>query len=365
MSRLFLTGFPGFRASALLRVALTAEPELEVAALVHPRRRAEAEEMLANHVLGRERVSLIEGDPIAIDFGLRGRDYGELADSVTHVQHLHQALDASVPGDVAERVNVGAAREIIEFSRAARRLEHLVLHSSLFVSGDRSGVVHESELAAGQSFRSPVARSLALAEAMLSRHPELPYTIVRAGQVVGDSRTGVVGRLDGPYPLLVFLASAPGDAPLPLPPRSEASLHLVPVDYVARAAHTLSLLPDAIGKTVHLVDSRPPSLRSFLEAAATRFGKRIDAGFHASSLGRALFGNLGTGLLAQNLRALAELVATPVSYDDATALELLEARGISCPPFESYADVLFSHVEERLKDKRLSEPSKEPWDVAG
>lgn len=364
MSRLLLTGFPGFRASAVLRVALAAEPELDVVALVHPRRRADAEALLAS-LPGRERVQLIDADPVAIDFGLSGRSYGELAASVTHVQHLYQVLDPSAPGDSAERVNVGAAREIIEFSRTAAELEHLVLHSSVFVSGDRRGVVLESELALGQSFRSPVARSLALVEAMLGRHPELPYTIARAGQVVGDSQTGVVGRLDGAYPLLVFLASAPADAPLPLPPRAEASLHLVPVDYVAQAAHALARSPAALGKTVHLVDSRPPSLQSFLERAAARFGKRVEAGFHAPSLGRALFGNPGTSLLAQNLRSLGELVAAPVSYDDAAALALLRDAGITCPPFESYADVLFSHVEERLKEKRLTEPSKEPWDVAG
>jgi nucleoside-diphosphate-sugar epimerase len=364
VSRLLLTGYPGFRASALLRVALDADPELEVVALVHPRRRADADRELAT-LPRAERVQLQEADPIAIDFGLSGRVYGELATSVTHVQHLYQVLDPSAAGESAERVNVGSAREIIEFARAATRLEHLVLHSSAFVSGDRRGVVLESELTAGQSFRSPVARSLALAEAMLGRHPELPFTIARAGQVVGDSQTGVVARLDGPYPLLVFLASAKADAPLPLPPRAEASLHLVPVDYVAHAAHALSRLPAAQGKTVHLVDSRPPSLQSFLERAASRFGKRIEAGFHAPSFGRALFGNPGTSLLAQNLRSLAELVTAPVSYDDATALALLRGTGITCPPFDTYADVLFSHVEARLKEKRLNEVSKEPWDVAG
>lgn len=364
MSRLLLTGYPGFRASALLRVALEAEPELDVVALVHPRRRDDAENALASQP-GRERVRVVEAEPTAIDFGLSGRVYCELAASVTHVQHIYQVLDPRAPGEIAERINVASTREIIEFSRAATRLEHLVLHSSVFVSGDRRGIVLENELAAGQSFRSPVSRSLALAEAMLGRHPDLPYTIARASQVVGDSETGAITRFDGPYPLLVFLASAPADAPLPLPPRAEASLHLVPVDYVARAAHALLRLPAALGKTVQLVDSRPPSLQSFLERAAARFGKRIEPGFHAQSLGRALFGNPGTSLLAQNLRAIGELVPAPVSYDDTMALELLQDSGIACPPFDAYADVLFSAVEERLKQKPWSEASKEPWDVAG
>jgi thioester reductase-like protein len=359
-----LTGYPGFRAGALLRVALEAEPELDVVALVHPRRRDDAERELAS-LSGRERVTLVAAEPTAIDFGLSGRAYSELAASVTHVQHLYQVLDPRAPSDFAERVNVAAAREIIEFSRAATRLQHLVLHSSVFVSGDRRGIVREDELAAGQSFRSPIVQSLALAEAMLGRHPKLPYTIARAGQVVGDSQTGAIARFDGPYPLLVFLASAPAGSPLPLPPRAEASLHLVPVDYVARAAHVLSRSTAALGKTVHLVDSRPPSLQRFLERAAARFGKRVEPGFHAPSFGRALLGNPGTSLLAQNLRAIGELVAAPASYDDTTALELLRDSGIACPPFDAYADVLFSHVEARLKEKPWTEANKEPWDVPG
>jgi thioester reductase-like protein len=363
--RLLVTGFPGFRARALLRVALASEPEARPVVLVHPARRADADAALAE-LSGGDRVEVREGDPCAIDFGLARRSYGDLVESVAHVHHAYQVVDLGAPARAAEIVNVGATREIIEFGRVARSLERIMHHSSVFVSGDRTGTVRETELAAGQSFHSPVARSLALAEAMLSRHPELPLTVLRAGQIVGDSTSGQVDRLDGPYPLLVLLASAAKGSALPLPPRSDSALHVLPVDFVARAAHRLLLSPTAAKKTLHLIDPEPLSARQFLELAAARFGQRIESGFNAAGFGRALVGNRGMGLLVQNLRVVTDLITTPVNYDDTLARTELEQSGIRCPRLESYLDVLLSHLEQRVKEQRFHERGgKDAWNVAG
>lgn len=357
---LLVTGFPGLRARALVRLALAADQELRPTLLVHPRRLEDAVEALSS-IPGGDRARLLGGDPAALDFGLGGEAYRALADSVRVVHHAYQVLDLGAPGEVAERVNVGGAREIIELSRAARKLERVVHHSSVFVSGDRSGIVLERDLHAHQSFRSPVAASLALAEAMLRRHREVPLTVVRASQIVGDTVTGLVDRLDGLYPLLVFLANAPGDAPLPLPPKIDTPLHLVPVDYVARASLALGTLADTLGETVHLVDPRPITTRRLLELAARRFGKRLSPGFNAGFVG-SLLSNPGVGLLAQQLRAVSDLITRDVTYDDAIARARLAPSGIACPPLETYLDVLLSHVEARASDQGAGRP-KEPADV--
>ncbi|HTQ05687.1 MAG TPA: SDR family oxidoreductase [Polyangiaceae bacterium] len=362
---LLVTGFPGFRARAVLACALERDEHARPFLLVHPRRSAEARLALAE-LAGGDRARVIEGDPGAIDFGLGRKDYFELAVNVAEVQHVYQVLDLAAPAAAAEAVNVGGAREVAEFGRVARGLTRIVHHSSVFVSGDRHGIVSEAELGAGQTFRSPVARSLALAEAMLGRQASLPLTIVRAGHVIGDSRTGVVDRLDGPYPLLVLLASAPRGTALPLPPRADAPLHVSPVDYLARAALALAGDPAALRKTVHLIDPRPLSVRRLLELAGDYFGVPIESGLRPRAFGRALLGNPGLGLLAQNLRSIIELISTPVSYDDRVALELLGPAGIACPPLESYLGVLLSYVAARVAEKRVNDaPHKEPWDVAG
>src|SRR5690606_39654925 len=72
---------------------------------------------------------------------------------------LHDALPIYTSEELAETINVGAAREIVELARAARRLEKIVYYSSVFVSGDRTGRVREHELEAGQGFRNAAERS--------------------------------------------------------------------------------------------------------------------------------------------------------------------------------------------------------------
>jgi thioester reductase-like protein len=365
LGRLLVTGFPGFRARAVLAQALGADADARPVLLVHPRRRDDAEAHL-RALPGGERASIVLGDPAAIDFGLARAAYFELAASVTSVQHVYQVTDLAAPAGAAEQVNIGGARELGEFARVAKHLTRVVHHSSVFVSGDRHGIVNETELGAGQAFRSPVARSLALAEAMLSRQGGLPLTVVRSGHVIGDSKTGVVDRLDGPYPLLVLLASAPPGTPLPLPPRADAPLHITPVDYLARAALALADHPGALGKTVHLTDPRPWTVRQLLAQSGEHFGVRVEGGLRPRALGRALLGNPGLSLLAQNLRGMIELISTPVSYDDRVALELLGPLGIVCPPLSEYLEVLLAHVAARVTEKRVTDsPQKEPWDVAG
>jgi nucleoside-diphosphate-sugar epimerase len=357
---LLVTGFPGLRARALVRLALAAGPELRPVLLVHPRSLERAAAVLAN-LPGGERARVLLGDPAAIDFGLGREDYRSVAEEVEIVHDVYQVLDLAAPGEVAEGINVGSAREIIELARVARKLQRVVRHSSVFVSGDRTGIVLERDLHAHQSFRSRVAASLALSEAMLRRHREVPLTVVRAAQVVGDTESGLVDRLDGLYPLLVFLANAPGDVPLPLPPKIDTPLHLVPVDYVAKAALALGQAPEALGETFHLVDARPLTTRRLLELAAERFGKRLSGSYGPGFVG-SLFNNPGVGLLAQKLRSVSELITRDVTYDDANAIARLEPLGIRCPPLESYLDVLLSHVELRAREKR-SGRTQEPADV--
>jgi nucleoside-diphosphate-sugar epimerase len=350
-----VTGFPGLRARALAAAQLAGDRDVRVTLLVHPQRRADAE-LAAGALLARDRVSVLYGDPSAIDLGLPGRTYRELAGSLRIVHHAYQVIDLDAAAEVGHAVNVGGAREMIELARAARHLERLVHHSSVFVSGDRSGVVLESELAVGQGFRSPVEESLALAEQMLCRHATLPVSIVRAPWVVGDSLTGEVDRLAGIYPVLIFLAGVPRGASLPLPPRARSTLYVVPVDYVARAARVIASHPAALGKTVHLVDAAAPSVRRFVEIVAERFGQRIESGMNPAVFGRALLRNPGASLLARKLRLVSELIGTEAAFDNRNALELLSPSRVDCPPLESYLDAMLEHVERRIAERRFGDP---------
>jgi thioester reductase-like protein len=297
----------------------------------------------------RARVRVIEGEAAAIDFGLAGEELKFLWGEVTRIHHCAGILHARVDRAAAERANVGGAREALEFASQCRGLEALVFHSTAFVSGNRTGVVHEQDLKAGQSFRSAIEETFARAEKMMrAAMDRVPIAVVRPTTVVGDSRTGEVDRFDGPYLLILLLVTSPPDLALPLPARGDALLNLVPIDWVAQASVALGRDPRARGHTFHLVDSRPPTAREVFEQVARVAGRPGPRGSIPTSLTRALLRAPGLERIANTPRAFLEALTTPVVYDAREASELLASAGVPpCPAFESYVERLVDYVKQR------------------
>jgi thioester reductase-like protein len=334
---LFITGFPGFSARRLASHLLAAEPLLRLVLL---RRPSEAEASRAQLDLlepgQRARVRELEGDPAALDFGLSGSEYRELAASVERVYHFGSVLEVGDKNAVFANQNIACAREVLEFASAARRLRGLVLLSSVAVSGGRHGVIREDELSEGQAFRGRLDESLATVELMFARHAALPQIVLRPTQIVGDSRTGEIDQLGFPYPWLVFIDRSPEELVVPVPQRADATVQIVPIDFVVRAAHYLGTRPAAYGKRYHLVDPAPPTLREFLQLAAQASGKRLSATFNAGALTRGLVASPTLRLLSQGARGLLDLFAASPRFDARNSEAALAGSGIECPPVSSY-----------------------------
>lgn len=370
-----LTGFPALRARAVLEALLAEQVRLKVVAIVHEERFAEAEARLQE--LGEERalrVELRRGDPVAMDFGLGGPEYLELAARVQVVHAAYSVLDPSVNGDVCEAINIGAAREVIELARAARTPPRVVWYSSLFVSGNRRGRVFERELEAGQAFRNRAEKSLAIAERML-RQSEIPLTVLRAGHLVGAAPGGEVETLTGgPYPLVALLASAPAELPIPLPPGADAPLPLTPVDYLGafgayvgrRVSSTTPSRGAGIATSLHVFDGERLTLGRFLELVAQRTGRSIEPSFNPSTLTRVLLGNPFSKLLPQSARGILDVLTTAAEYDQTHVGELIARGAPSGPPLESVLSALVDHVRKRIEDGALGRerPARGPWLVA-
>ena len=359
-----VTGFPNFRARAMLEGLLRAEPNALVYVLIRVKFAREAEQALARlDRAERGRVVPIEGDAAAMDLGLSGKEYGELAAQVTRIHHVAQVTYAGVDEHMAETVNIGAMREILELGRACTKLRGLVVHSSAFVSGDRTGLVLEQELSAGQTFRSTVEQTLARAERLArSRMKELPIAVVRPTQIVGHSQTGEVDRFDGPYMLILLLVSSPQDFPVLLPTRGDAPMHLVPIDYVVKAAHRIGTLDGSMGRTFHVADPRPLSVRRVFELVARAGGKRLPSGFIPTNLTRALLRAPGLNALAKSPRAFLDQIATPVRYDTRNTEDALRGTELVCPSFESYVDQLVAFVKRRVQERRVQSEEAEVED---
>jgi hypothetical protein len=351
-----ITGFPAFRARHILREIAKRTPDGALVALVHPTRLAEARAIADELGFGvGGRLELVAGDPAALDFGLPGAAYLELARRIRLVHAAYSSTDPDADASTLEALNVGAARELAELSRVAPNLERLVAYSSVFVSGDRSGYVREDELEARQSFRNPAERTLAIAERML-RKSGAPLNVIRAGHLLGDSVTGSMDRPSAPYLSIGLMANLSPDTALPLPPLGDALLPLTPVDYLAQAgASAPELLPP--GRTVHAIHSGALTLGGFVTAVAERLGRKLDTGFNPGAMTRALIGNPAARLLSKSRRSVVDVLTTGGDYATDGAAELALKGGPSCPELADYLQPIIEYVRAHL-DRRAQLEAK-------
>ncbi len=352
-----LTGYPSFTAKKMCEELLRAGDGGEVFAVVHGKLAKDADTALLDLTADeRARLHLFDGDAAALDMGLSGAEYKDLARRVTHVHHMARVSYSGIDRERAEAVNVGATREVLEFAAACEQLRCVGIHSTAHVAGDRRGHLREDELDCGQSFRNVVEETSARAEKLARRRqPKVPVCVLRPTTIVGDSRTGEVDRLDGPYLLIMLIVTSPPELGLPLPGRADVPLHLVPLDYVVRASRALVLAPDAPGRTFHLADPTPCTTRRVFELVAESLGKRTPRGFIPANITRALLRTPGLDRLASSPRAFIESLATPTTISTTNTDELLAGTDIRCPPFESYVDKLVEYVQARLREKRERE----------
>jgi thioester reductase-like protein len=358
-----LTGLPTLLARRLAREVL-AYDGARVVAVVRPAliegARAFASALPAAQ---RARLTLLEGDVVAIDFGLSGAELRRLARDVTVVHHAAHARYVGVEPQVAETLNVRGTREAIEVARALESLRVFVQHSTAYVSGDRRGLVLEEELERGQRPRNAVETTMLRAEKIVrAASDRLPTIVVRPTTIVGDATTGEIDRLDGPYLLLSLLLSSPAEIALPHPTDGDAHLHLVPVDHVARASVALSQTPSAVGMTFHLTDPRPLTARQTFDLFARAAGRRVPRGAIPAQLAKALLRTPGLDRFARSPRAFLDQLATPVVYSTRNADAVLSPRGLTAPSLESYVDAMVAFVRDRQTEqrrRRVEEPEIE------
>jgi hypothetical protein len=177
---------------------------------------------------------------------------------------------------------------------------------------------------------------------------------------VGDSATGEVDRLEGPYSLIKLILSAPQDVRLPLPGRTDIPLNLVPVDYVVDAGYAIARDTRSIGRAFHIVDATPHSARRVFELIAHAAGRPLPRGFLPTNLATTLLRTPGVASFAPALRGFLEQLGTEVVYDDRGAREILESAHVRCPDFSTYVDVMVQYVRRQQAQRR---PSRVDFEV--
>lgn len=362
-----VTGFPAFTARRMTRKILAADPAAQVLVLCRDKFASSAEQMLGqlpDHE--RTRATILEGDVCNMDLGLSGPEYRRVAGTVTTIHHMAGIYYLGVDRATTRRVNVLGTRNVLDLAAESVRLRRICHWSTASVSGRRTGVIMEDELDCGQSFHNVYEESKFEAEKLAeSAKHSLPLTILRPGILVGDSQTGEIDKLDGPYYLIVLIANNETQLKVPLPGRGNAPLNLVPIDFAIDAGYHLSLDEQAAGHTYHLTDPNPLPARQVYELIAERsHGGRLAKGFLPGGLTRAILRAPGLARLARSQRSFLESFDRLTYYNCREAQRLLEPAGIQCPPLPSYVDNLIHYVRSVTQTSRghLEDEVFDPFD---
>ncbi|MEV6915567.1 SDR family oxidoreductase, partial [Amycolatopsis sp. NPDC051106] len=266
MTTYFVTGATGFIGKRLVARLLRRPETSAVYALV----RETSRERLATSAQewpGADKLHPVAGDLAESRLGV---DPAPLP-HFDHVVHLGAIYDLTAGEDANRRANVEGTRHLLAFALAAEAgLVHHV--SSIAVAGDHAGRFTEADFDLGQHFGSPYHATKFQAEKLV-REQSLPFRIYRPSAVVGDSRTGEMDKVDGPYyflPAISRLAALPARLPLAAP--GLGATNLVPVDYVVEAMEYLMHRDAPSGATYHLAAARPQSLDSVYNAFARAAG---------------------------------------------------------------------------------------------
>jgi dephospho-CoA kinase len=359
-----ITGFPAFTARRMIAKLLAEEPQTRLYVLARDKFALEADHLLESLRAG-DRAEVLVGDVCDMDLGLSSGEYRALSKEVTWIHHLAGIYFMGIDDDTARRVNVGGTRTVLELARDSTQLERVVHWSTAMVSGNRSGTVYEEDLDAGQRFHNAYERTKYEGERLArAAMRQLPVTIVRPSIIVGDSHTGEIDKLDGPYYLMVLIATNASGLRLPILGRGDSPLHLVPIDYVIDAAWQAARSDGAAGKTFHLVDPNPLTARQIFEAVADAANTEKPRGSIPRPLARAVLRTPGLARLGRGPLAFLDMLDHAVHYDSTNTAQALAGTTVRCPALSDYLPVLVRHVLDiaRAPEPELAEEIADPLD---
>jgi thioester reductase-like protein len=277
----FVTGSTGFIGRRLVE-RLLEQRQGKVYLLVRKSSRRRLDDLIAHWrtVAGAsaaKRIQPVVGDLRTPLLGIEQERMDELRGRIEHFFHLGAIYDMTAPAEQNTAVNVGGTAHVIELARA---LDAALLHhvSSIAVAGNYRGLFEERMFDEGQELPSPYHRTKFESERIVREQPYVPWRVYRPGVVVGDSRTGEMDKIDGPYYFFNAMALLRRLVPewVPLIGLDLGAVNVVPVDWVAGALEHIAHEPGLDGRAFHLTDPRPQRVDElFNELAAAAHAPRV------------------------------------------------------------------------------------------
>lgn len=355
--RYVVTGGTGFIGRRVVSRLLESRPDAQVWVLVRRRSLGRFERLAAQWGdQWGERVKPLVAELPELD--LSDEVLAELGE-IDHVVHCAAIYDITAGEPEQRAANVEGTRAVIALARRLGATMHHV--SSIAVAGDFRGEYTEDDFDVGQQLPTPYHQTKFEAELLVRSTPGLRHRIYRPAVVVGDSRTGEMDKVDGPYyffGVLAKLAVLPSLTPILLPDTGRTNI--VPVDYVVDALVALAHADGRDGQTFHLTAEKTIGLRGIYRGVARAAGLPPLRGSLPRSVAAPVLNVRGRARVVRNMAAtqlgipaeVFDLVDLPPTFVSEKTRNALADFGIRVPEFSSYAPKLWRYWAEHLDPDR-------------
>ncbi|WP_353372754.1 SDR family oxidoreductase [Mycobacterium sp.] len=353
--RYVVTGGTGFIGRRVVSQILASSQDAEVWVLVRRESLARFERLALDW---GERVKPLVGDLTTPDLGLTDETIAELG-AIEHVVHCAAIYDMTAGEDEQRAANVEGTRAVIAL---ARRLDATLHHvSSIAVAGTYRGTYTEDDFDVAQDLPTPYHQTKFEAELLVRSAQGLRYRVYRPAVVVGDSRTGEMDKVDGPYyffGILAKLRKLPSFTPMVLPDAGRNNI--VPVDYVVEALVALMHADGRDGQTFHLIAPKTIGLRGIYRGVAQAAGLPSLRGSLPRSTATPFLRATGRAKVLRNMAVtqlgipgeIIDVIDLAPTFTSDNAQQALRGTGITVPEFASYAPQLWRYWAEHLDPNR-------------
>src|SRR3954447_3015859 len=310
----------------------------------------------------KERVKPVTGDLGEKRLGVGDEQVAELkAAGIDHFFHLAAIYDMTAPDERNEELNVKGTRNAVALANA---VESGVLHhtSSIAAAGEFKGLFREDMFDEGQKLPSAYHRTKFDSEKIARTEAKVPWRVYRPAIVVGNSKTGEMDKIDGPYYFFKAIQKLRHWLPewVPLIGPELGYTNIVPVDYVAGAMDHIAHQPDLDGQAFHLTS--PKSQRS--GAVLNEFSRAAHAPQLAMRIDKRLTQALPKGTLSMVMKLpplkdvrrtiladfgipeeVVEHVGFTAQFDTRDTERALAGTDIAVPELGTYAEKLWDYWE--------------------
>ncbi len=359
----FVTGATGFIGRRLVKKLLQRKGAV-VSFLIRRESEGKVAELREYWGASAAKAVPVFGDLTQKKLGVAADEVRRLKGEVDHVFHLAAVYDLAADAESQVEVNVEGTRHAVEFARAidARHFHHV---SSIAAAGLYEGVFREDMFEEAENYGHPYFLTKHESEKIVRTECKVPWTVYRPAMVVGDSRTGEMDKIDGPYYFFKLIQRMRQLLPpwLPAIGLEGGRVNIVPVDYVVDALDHIAHHAGIAKRCFHLVDpvgyrvgdvldiftraAHAPRMNLFINAALLGFiPKGVKKGLLAIApirrVRNAVMKDLG---LPEDIL---EFVNYPTRFDAREAEALLKGSGITCPNLKDYAWRLWDYWERHL-----------------